>query len=409
MKIDTPRKYVVDSLRYALSPRSIAVVGASRYNGKVGYAVIDGLNKWGYKGTIYPVNPRAETVHGLKAYKTIKDIPGEVDLVFVAVPAHLVKMVLEHAVAKKAKIAVIATSAFKEIGRGDLQDELTRYCRANRLPLIGPNLVGMGSPYLNFNCGFIPYLPVEGPVAMISQSGANLLAALGTSQTQHFGMSFFVGLGNKADVDFSEFIEYAGQDEHTRCISVYSEGIDCPEAYVKACNKVVPHKPVVAIKVGGSAIGEKAAFAHTASENAGTDDAFYDDLYNRVRRQRRDDHQRWGLRAAVLRPLRAGRHAHAGAQRDLPDARDANPRLHADVRLAPQPGRHRRDGPAQELQGGDHPGRSRPQRVLRLRLDLPHLHHRRRGGDGHLHRHLRQVPPPRKALRDGVPGWSGVP
>ncbi len=101
-------------------------------------------------------------------------------------------MVLEHAVAKKAKIAVIATSAFKEIGRGVLQDELTQYCRDNKLPLIGPNLVGMGSPpYLNFNCGFIPYLPVEGPVAMISQSGANLLAALGTSQTQHFGMSFF--------------------------------------------------------------------------------------------------------------------------------------------------------------------------------------------------------------------------
>jgi len=282
MKIDAPRKYVVDNLKYALSPASIAVVGASRYDGKVGYKVIEGLNRWGYNGTIYPVNPRAETVHGLKAYKTIKDIPGEVDLVFVAVPAHLVKMVLEHAVAKKAKIAVIATSAFKEIGRGVLQDELTQYCRDNKLPLIGPNLVGMGSPYLNFNCGFIPYLPVEGPVAMISQSGANLLAALGTSQTQHFGMSFFVGLGNKADVDFSEFIEYAGQDKHTKCISIYSEGIDCPEAYIKACNKVVAEKPVVAIKVGGSKIGEKAAFAHTASENTGTDDAFYDDLYNKA-------------------------------------------------------------------------------------------------------------------------------
>lgn len=282
MKIDAPRKYVVDNLKYALSPASIAVVGASRYDGKVGYKVIEGLNKWGYSGKIYPVNPRAETVHGLKAYKTIKDIPGEVDLVFVAVPAHLVKMILEHTVAKKAKIAVIATSAFKEIGRGELQDELTQYCRDNKLPLIGPNLVGMGSPYLNFNCGFIPYLPVEGPVAMISQSGANLLAALGTSQTQHFGMSFFVGLGNKADVDFSEFIEYAGQDEHTGCISIYSEGIDCPEAYIKACNKVVAEKPVVAIKVGGSKIGEKAAFAHTASENTGTDDAFYDELYKKA-------------------------------------------------------------------------------------------------------------------------------
>jgi acyl-CoA synthetase (NDP forming) len=131
MKISAPRKYVVENLKYALNPASIAVVGASRYDGKVGYKVIEGLNQWGYKGKIYPVNPRAEKVHGLKAYKTILDIPDTVDLVFVAVPAHLVKMILEDTVAKKAKIAVIATSAFKEIGRGQLQDELTQYCRDN--------------------------------------------------------------------------------------------------------------------------------------------------------------------------------------------------------------------------------------------------------------------------------------
>ncbi|MCD6112494.1 MAG: CoA-binding protein [Bacteroidales bacterium] len=282
MKIKAPRKYVIDNLKYALNPASIAVVGASRYDGKVGYKVIEGLNKYGYKGKIYPVNPRAEKVHGLKAYKTVKDIPDEVDLVFIAVPAHLVKMILEHSVAKKAKIVVIATSAFKEIGRGKLQNELTQYCRDNKLPLIGPNLVGMGSPFLNFNCGFIPYLPVKGHVAMISQSGANLLAALGTSQMLNFGMSFFVGLGNKADVDFSEFIMYAANDEHTKCISVYSEGIDSPEAFVQACNNVVAKKPVVTIKVGGSKIGNKAAFAHTASENTNTDDAYYDKLYEKA-------------------------------------------------------------------------------------------------------------------------------
>lgn len=282
MRIEAPRKYVVEKLKYALNPSSIAVVGASRYKNKVGYKVIEGLMKWGYKGTIYPVNPRADKVFGLKAYRTIKDIPGEIDLVFVAVPAHLVKMVLEHAVAKKAKIVVIATSAFKEIGREKLQNQLTQFCRDNELPLIGPNLVGMGSPYLNFNCGFIPYLPVKGPVAMISQSGANLLAALGTSQMLHFGMSFFVGLGNKADVDFCEFIIYGGQDPHTKCISTYIEGLDSPEAYIEACRSVVPEKPVVAIKVGGSKIGIKAAFAHTASENEGTDDAYYDEIFTKA-------------------------------------------------------------------------------------------------------------------------------
>ncbi|QGU94293.1 acetyl-CoA synthetase [Clostridium bovifaecis] len=282
MKIDAPRQYVVDNLKYALNPSSIAVVGASRYDMKVGYKVIEGLKKWGYKGKIYPVNPRAEFVHGLKAYKTIIDIPDEIDLVFVAVPAHLVKMILEHAVEKKVKMIVIATSAFKEIGRGELQNNLTQYCRDNKLPLIGPNLVGMGSPYLNFNCGFIPYLPIRGSVAMISQSGANLLAALGTSQMDHFGMSFFVGLGNKADVDFCEFISYAQQDDNTKCISVYIEGLDSPDAFVKACTQAQGKKPVVTIKVGGSQIGVKAAFAHTASENEGTDDAFYDEIFERA-------------------------------------------------------------------------------------------------------------------------------
>lgn len=282
MKINAPRKYVVENLKYALNPSSIAVVGASRYDGKVGYKVIEGLKKWGYKGEIFPVNPRGERVHGLKAYKTVMDIPGKVDLVFLAVPAHLAKMVLEHTVAKKAKIVVIATSAFKEIGRAELQDELTQYCRDNKLPLVGPNLVGMGSPYLDFNCGFIPYLPVKGPVSIISQSGANLLAALGTSQMSNFGISFFVGLGNKADVDFSEFIMYGAEDEYTKCLSVYIEGMDSPDAFIKACNAVVSKKPVVAIKVGGSKIGVKAAFAHTASENEDTSDEMFDEIFEKA-------------------------------------------------------------------------------------------------------------------------------
>ncbi len=277
MEVEHVRDYVVDRLQYALNPKSIAVVGASRYPSKVGYKVIEGLENWGYKGELYPVNPRSDVVHGLKSYPTVKDIPYDVDLVFIAVPAHIVKSILEDCVAKQVKIVVIATSAFKEIGRGQLQNELTQYCRDNQLPLIGPNLVGMGSPYLHFNCGFIPYLPIEGPVAMISQSGANLLAALGTSQKDHFGMSFFVGLGNKADVDFCEFIAYAGVDEHTKCLAIYIEGLDSPEAFIEACRKV--DKPIVTIKVGGSKIGEKAAFAHTASENAGTNDAYYDEIF----------------------------------------------------------------------------------------------------------------------------------
>lgn len=275
MKILEARDYVINNLKYALNPSSIAVVGASRYPTKVGYKVVYELMKWGYKGEIYPVNPRAEQILGLKCYQTLKDIGHTVDLVFVAVPAHLVTSIVNDAIEIKAKVLVVATSAFKEIGRGKLQDDIVETCRKAKLPLIGPNLVGLGSPYEHFNCGFIPYLPVEGPVAMISQSGANLLAALGTSQAENFGMSFFVGLGNKADVDFSEFIEFAGQDPHTKCLAIYIEGLDSPEAFIKSCKKV--NKPIVVIKVGSSKIGVKAAFAHTASENPNGDN-YYDNV-----------------------------------------------------------------------------------------------------------------------------------
>ena len=122
--------------------------------------------------------------------------------------------------------------------------------------MIGPNLVGMGSPYLNFNCGFIPYLPIKGPVSLtISQSGANLLAALGTSQKDHFGMSFFVGLGNKADVDFCEFVSYAGRDENSKCLAIYIEGLDSPDAFIEACRSV--DKPIVTIKLAGRKLVKK--------------------------------------------------------------------------------------------------------------------------------------------------------
>ncbi len=279
MRIERARPYVVKALHAALNPRSIAVVGASRNPNKVGYQVCKELMDWHFKGEIIPVNPRATEILGLKAYPTLRDIPHPVDLVFVAVPAHLVKSIIEDAVAAKATCAVVATSNFKETGRADLQDEITSYCREHKLPLIGPNLVGLGSPYDSFNCGFIPYLPIPGHVGMISQSGANLLAALGTSQKDHYGMSFFVGLGNKADVDFAEFIEYADEDPHTGCIGIYAEGIDSPEAFEASAKKV--HKPIVAIKVGRSKIGVKAAFAHTASENADPD-KFFDDLFARA-------------------------------------------------------------------------------------------------------------------------------
>jgi len=310
VRIDAPRPYVVENLKYALNPSSVAVIGASRRPTKVGYKVIEGLIKWGYRGTIYPVNPAAESVLDLKTYASLADVPGPVDLVFIAVPARAVPEAVEAAAAKHAKVVAISSSDFKETGRGDIQDQLTRFCREHELPLIGPNFLGMGSPYSHFNCGFIPYLPVAGPVALVSQSGANLLAALGASLLRHLGMSFFVGLGNKADVDFSEFILYGAGDPNTRCIAVYIEGLDSPEAFVAACRQVVPRKPVVVIKVGSSQTAKKAAMAHTASENDGLGDDYFDQVFRDARVIRATQWQEFldvSIALAMQPPLRGDR------------------------------------------------------------------------------------------------------
>ncbi len=277
MEVKEARQYVVDKLDYAFKPSSIGVIGASRNERKVGFKVIQGLRKSGYDGEIYPINIKATEVAGLPAYKSILDVPAEIDLAFIALPAPRVFDAIKECVAKKVKIGVVSSSGFKEIGNGDLQNEITEYCRENEFPLIGPNLVGIGTPYHNFNCGFIPYLPNKGPVALISQSGSNLLAALGSSQVDHFGISMFVGLGNKADVDFCEMIKYADKEPNTRCIAVYIEALDSPEAFKKACLEC--EKPITVIKVGASKIGVKAAFAHTASENRGHTNEEYDKLF----------------------------------------------------------------------------------------------------------------------------------
>jgi acyl-CoA synthetase (NDP forming) len=205
-----------------------------------------------------------------------------VDLVFIAIGSDKVASVLQDAVEKNVRVVAVATSDFKETGRGELQDELTRFCRERKLPLLGPNLLGIGNPHIGFNCGFTPFLPEKGAVALISQSGANMLGALGASQLRHFGLSFFAGLGNKADVDFSEFMLYAKEDTNTKCIALYVEGLDSPEAFVDACRSIVPEKPVAVIKVGVSQLGAKAAFRHTASENTGTGEAEFNRIFEQA-------------------------------------------------------------------------------------------------------------------------------
>lgn len=281
MKIDRVRPYVLEGLRCGFHPRRIAVVGASRHPGKLGYEVVKGLRRQGYRGEILPVNPRVCEIQGIRAFPTLRAIDGPIDLAFIALPAYIVKSVIGDCAERGVKLAAIAASGFKELGNAQLQDDITIYARSHRLPLLGPNLLAIGSPHFPFCCGLTSYNAVPGRIAVISQSGATLLAAIGFSSTHTLGISFFAGLGNKADVDFSEFIAYAGQDPDTRCIALYIEGIDSEDAFLESCRAVVSRKPIVALKAGASSIGGLAATAHTASE-PGSGDKHYDRLFQRA-------------------------------------------------------------------------------------------------------------------------------
>jgi len=253
---------------------------ASRYPERVGWNIIKKLRDDGYVGKIYPVNPRAYpyTILGEKVYKTMRDVPEPVDMAVIAVPFFLVQSVMKDCVANGAKIGLVITSGFKEVGAAEREEEITHYCRNNNFPFIGPNLLGLGSPHTKLNLGFMPYLPLEGNVAIISQSGANLLAWLGMSCVQRLGLSMFAGLGNMADIGFPEFITYAGEDKNTDVIALYIEGIQSKEEFVKACKQVVSKKPIIAIAAGTeSARGKSAAAAHTGSVAATNEE--YDELF----------------------------------------------------------------------------------------------------------------------------------
>jgi len=280
MKIDRPREYVIQNLKYAFNPSSIAIVGVSNNPAKVGFQVIHGLRRYRYAGKIFAVNDHEDNVQGLKAYRKLTDIPEPVDLAFIAVRAEKVTSVIREAIEKKVRVVAIVTSDFKEAGHDNLQDEISNLCRSNKLPMLGPNLLGIGNPHFGFNCGFTPFLPEKGGVALISQSGSAMLGAMGASQLRHYGISFFAGLGNKADIDFSELMLYALSEPYTRCVAMYIEEMDSPDAFIDACREIVVKKPVVLIKAGSSLQGAKASRRHTGAENTGRSRAEFDRIFD---------------------------------------------------------------------------------------------------------------------------------
>ncbi len=251
-------------------PRGIAVIGAAREPGKVGHMVLYNLKK-SFRGPLYPVNPHAREILGLRAYPSILDVPDPVDLAVVAVPARVVPRVVEQAGRRGVRGVIVLSAGFREVGGegARLEEELVGIVRRYGMRMIGPNCIGVYSPSTGVNATFFDPsrqgFPGPGPVAFLSQSGALGAAVLDWAEMRGVGVSRFVSLGNKADVDEADLLAYLVRDGETRSVAMYIEGVEDGARFRRALEEATVVKPVVALKAGRSAAGARAAASHTGS------------------------------------------------------------------------------------------------------------------------------------------------
>ncbi len=243
------------------NPRSIAVVGATPKDGKIGNTLLKNLMH--FEGDVYAVNPKYDEVLGFRCYPSIESIPEEVDLAVVAVPYNYVLDVLRGCVKKNVKNVVVISAGFKEAGRFDLENELKYICRKHGINLVGPNCLGIMNAHINLNATFSRIFPSKGDIAFLSQSGAFILAVLEWARETDVGFSKVVSLGNKAVLDESDFICYLAEDDQTEVIMLYVEGIEDGRKFVNTVKSI--DKPIVVFKCGRTDAGARAVSGHTGS------------------------------------------------------------------------------------------------------------------------------------------------
>jgi len=246
-----------------LRPKTIAVVGASATPGKIGYTVLANLLESKFEGKIFPINPTAQEILGLKVYAEIADVPEQIDAAIITVPAKFVPEVTEECGKKGVKGLIIITSGFSEVGRRDLEDEIVRIAKKYGTRILGPNIVGVLSNSDKLNGSFAPFLPLPGKAALISQSGALLIAMDASTYTRHIGFDKLISIGNMSDVDFADLIEFLDEDPAVSCITLYIEGFKDGRRFIEASRNA--KKPIIALKSGVSAHGAAAAASHTGS------------------------------------------------------------------------------------------------------------------------------------------------
>jgi acyl-CoA synthetase (NDP forming) len=259
----------VMSLEKFFNPKSVAVVGASRTFGKAGNVIVGNLLHLQFKGKIYPINPKADAIWGLKAYPDVSSLPEVVDVVVIATPSVNVPHIMKDVAAKGVGHVVIITSGFAEGGKKgeELEKEVSRIAEDAGIRIVGPNTTGIMSTESMFCTSFIPLEGIpKGGVAFVAQTGLFLGVLLETILSEeHFGISKVAGLGNKIDVEDAEILAYLAEDNSTEVICFYVEGLKKARAFFETAQKVTRKKPVLIVKSGVTEEGSKAAVSHTAS------------------------------------------------------------------------------------------------------------------------------------------------
>jgi acetyltransferase len=255
------------SLQQFFSPRSVAIVGASREKGKVGYEILVSLRRGKFPGKIFPINSKATEVEGLKCYPDLKSIGEVPDLAVVVVPAKFVIEIMEQCAQLGIKAVVIITAGFKEVGEAGrrLEEQVVAIARRSGIRVIGPNCLGVMVPSSKLNASFGGDLPVPGAISFMSQSGALMSAILDMANANGIGFSKLVSFGNKCDVNDLDTLLAFGADPETRVITGYLESISQGEQFIQAAEKISREKPILLMKSGGTSAGAKAASSHTGS------------------------------------------------------------------------------------------------------------------------------------------------
>ncbi len=261
------------TINQMFNARSVAVIGASNNPGKYGYMTVASMLKGGYEGKIYPINPKGGEILGLKAYRSLKDLPETPDVAMIVIPVHLVPDIMKEAAEIGIPGVGITSAGFSEVGRNDLQEEIVRIAKENHIRIIGPNIEGFIYAPNKLHVQFYPVIENYGRLATITQSGSMTNGLLGWANDEGLGISTCINLGNQVDICESDFLDFLAADENTRAVIMHLEGVKDGRKFIQSLNNIAGQKPVAVLKAGRSVAGKKSIVSHTASL-AGSHDVF---------------------------------------------------------------------------------------------------------------------------------------